>query len=203
MWYLLSTICQDVEEWNMSTKYVSKFAQPCKCVPMVSNSLKLKFLLNPSTSLLNVLVWCLTSKSYFWKMKTHLANFHVNQFKTLWTFQWLVIDYQGEWATKQITSRCGHEPNKYQTFTYIWVLLGFCLVIGLICISQHKILIFLIKLCKGCPKSQSALIHMQLKRMTFNGSPQNGCKTKLNFELLKNLFLCIPPYKLLNLGQLS
>ncbi len=83
MWYLLSTICQDVEEWNMSTKYVSKFAQPCKHVPMVSNSLELRFLLNPFTSLLNVLVWCLTSKSYLWKMRTHIANFHVNQFKTM------------------------------------------------------------------------------------------------------------------------
>jgi uncharacterized membrane protein len=125
MWYFLSTICQDVEEWNMSTKYVSKFAQSCKHVPMVSNSLELKFLLNPFTSLLNVLVWCLTSKSYIWKLKTHLANFHMNQIKTLWTFQWLVIDYQCECTTKQITPRCGHEPNKYQTFAYIWVLLAF------------------------------------------------------------------------------
>ncbi len=95
--------------------------------------------------------------------------------------------------TKQIS-------NIHLHMSFTWL----CSVIGLICISQHKILIFPVTLCKGCPKSQSVLIHMQFKRMIFNGSPQNGCKTKLSFQLLKNLFLCIPPYnRFINLGRLS
>jgi hypothetical protein len=80
------------------------------------------------------------------------------------------------------------------------------LAIGLTCISHHiKLSIFLIKLCENHSKTQNTPIYVQLEGMASNKSPQNGCRTKpTSFQLLKNLFLCIPPNELfITFGQLS
>jgi len=44
-------------------------------------------------------------------------------------FQWLVINHQGEWVIKQITSECGHGPNDGQhiplQMNYMLLLLSY------------------------------------------------------------------------------
>lgn len=87
----------------------------------------------------------------------------------------------------------------------IWVVFHLCLVIKPICTNYHKLSILLIKLCNDYLKSQNTQICLQLERMTSDGFlDQNRCRSKLSFQLLKRLFLCIPPCELImNLVQLS
>ncbi len=70
----------------------------------------------------------------------------------------------------------------------IWPLLDYCT-----CINHHKLLIFLIKLCKDCSKSQNILIHMQLEMMTFDMLFQNeSTKQNLVFNSWKICFYASP-----------
>jgi hypothetical protein len=67
-----------------------------------------------------------------------------------------------------------HSPSHKLYLTLTWLLENLH--------KPHKLPNFFIKLCKNCSKSQSTLIQMQLEKTTFERLPQNGCRTKLNFQ---------------------
>jgi hypothetical protein len=97
-----STICQNAKEWNnMPTKYNFQIGFP---MSTCSNGIQFTRTWDPtqpSTSLLIVPTWCLTSKSYSYKMKAHLANFPMSQSNSM--------NHVNGW---QLVTKANGLPNK-------------------------------------------------------------------------------------------
>lgn len=118
---LFTTIYQNAKEWNnMPTRHYFQICFPMPTCSSISNSLKLGFLLNPFTSLLIILAWWLAP---------------------------MVGDEKSRWMGYHTTNiKMWPQPKKMQTFPFIWIVFRIYLFIGLICISHHKLLVFLSKL---------------------------------------------------------
>ncbi len=95
-------LCQNAKEWNnMPTKYNFQIGFP---MSTCSNGIQFTRTWDPtqpSTSLLIVPTWCLTSKSYSYKMKAHLANFPMSQSNSM--------NHVNGW---QLVTKANGLPNK-------------------------------------------------------------------------------------------
>ncbi len=147
-WYLLVTICQNANEWNkMPTKHCFQVYFPMPTCYDVIRHIRIWVLTQPIFILVDCSNIMFEIKFVFVKKWKPICQLLSEPVRFHEPFQWLVINHQGEWVTKQITLECGHGPNDGQTFPLKWTTCGFYLFIGPTCISHHKLLVFIIKNC--------------------------------------------------------